>query len=53
MKIYAPNYKEEVGEHKQHFNYDSMIALLKGCFCVDTYRTFEFGFNQIFVCRKI
>lgn len=53
MKLYAPNFKEEVGEHKQHFDYEQMNRLLKGLFLCKVYKTFMFGFNQLFICRKV
>lgn len=53
MKFYAPHFAKNKGEHKQYFNYRQMQTLLKGYFSIRTYRNFEFGFNQLFVCEKL
>ncbi|MBD3271510.1 MAG: methyltransferase domain-containing protein [Elusimicrobia bacterium] len=52
MNLYAPGFEKKEGPHVKHFEYDEMIDLLKGYFTVSIYKTFAFGYNQLFVCRK-
>jgi len=52
MKIYDPYFERREGRHTHHFTYDSMCGLLKDYFTVEVYKSFECGFNQLFVCRK-
>lgn len=53
IRLYAPHFEEIQSRHKQYFDYQKMHRMLKGCFSVCVYRTFEFGFNQLFVCKKV
>ncbi len=53
MKLYDPHYEQREGKHQQYFDYGSMLKLLSGYFSVNNYKTFAFGFNQLFVCSKI
>lgn len=52
-KLYASHSKKIAGEHKQHFDYQKMHNMLRGYFSICVYKTFEFGLNQLFVCKKI
>jgi SAM-dependent methyltransferase len=52
IKLYSPGFEEKEGGHKQHFDYQKMHKILEPYFSICVYRTFEFGFNQIFVCKK-
>ncbi len=53
MKIYHPNYEATEGKHQRYYDLNSMQDLLKGLFQINIYQTFIFGFNQLFVCKKI
>jgi len=52
IKIYDPNYEIREGAHQRYYNLNSMQSLLKGFFEIRIYKTFIFGFNQLFVCTK-
>lgn len=53
MKLYSPKFEETEGAHKQHFDYSSMQQLVANLFEVTLYKTFEFGYNQLFICKKL
>ena len=53
MELYDPHFGKIEARHKQHFDYQKMHNMLKGHFSICVYRSFEFGFNQLFVCKKI
>ncbi|MFC2062038.1 class I SAM-dependent methyltransferase [Elusimicrobiota bacterium] len=54
IRLYTGKSKKEMDEtHKQYFNKQNMEDLLIGVFTIEEYRLFEFGLNQLFVCKKV
>jgi len=52
MKLYDPGFAKREGAHLYHFDHQSMTFLLNDFFDIEYYKTFELGFNQLFVCKK-
>ncbi|MDD5070129.1 MAG: class I SAM-dependent methyltransferase [Candidatus Omnitrophica bacterium] len=52
MKLYDPGFAAREGDHCCHFDRQSMSFLLNDFFDIEHYKTFELGFNQLFVCKK-
>lgn len=52
-KFYSPEFEKIEGPHKQHFEYDSMRKLAAGLFNITSYKTFELGYNQLFILKKL
>jgi len=54
IRFYAGKSRSSIEEeHKQYFDLYSMKELVRDLFEITTYKTFEFGFNQLFVCKKV
>lgn len=52
INVVDSEFAEYEGEHHHYFGLEDMGELLGSFFTIKEYKTFLFGFNQIFVCVK-